>query len=69
MEEKHTGKIVEVIGPVVVAAFEADHLPPIYNALRITSEGFDIPTPLDVIVEVQQHLGEGRVKAGSEGVV
>jgi F-type H+/Na+-transporting ATPase subunit beta len=62
MEEKHIGKIVEVIGPVVVAAFDADHLPPIYNALRITSEGFDIPTPLDVIVEVQQHLGEGRVK-------
>jgi F-type H+/Na+-transporting ATPase subunit beta len=63
MEEKHVGKIVEVIGPVVVAAFDLDHLPPIYNALRITSEGFDIPTPLDVIVEVQQHLGEARVKA------
>jgi F-type H+/Na+-transporting ATPase subunit beta len=58
----HVGKVVEVIGPVVVAAFEAGHLPPIYNALRITSEGFDIPEPLNVIVEVQQHLGEGRVK-------
>jgi F-type H+/Na+-transporting ATPase subunit beta len=63
MEAKHVGKIVEVIGPVVVAAFEADHLPPIFNALRVTSEGFDVPTPIDVIVEVQQHLGEGRVKA------
>ena len=63
MEAKHIGKIVEVIGPVVVAAFEADHLPPIFNALRVTSEGFDVPTPIDVIVEVQQHLGEGRVKA------
>ena len=42
MEEKHVGKVVEVIGPVIVAAFETDHLPPIYNALRITSEGFDV---------------------------
>jgi F-type H+-transporting ATPase subunit beta len=63
MEEKHIGKVVEVIGPVIVAAFDTDHLPAIYNALRVTSEGFDVPTPMDVIAEVQQHLGEGRVKA------
>jgi len=73
METKNVGKVVEVIGPVIVAAFEADHLPAIYNALRITSEGYDIPEPLDVIVEVQQHLGEGRVKAvamkATEGMV
>ena len=43
--------------------FESGHLPAIYNAVRITSEGFNIPEPLDVIVEVQQHLGEGRVRA------
>lgn len=58
-----TGKIVEVIGPVVVAAFEGGHLPPIYNALRITSDGFTVPNPMNVIAEVEQHLGEGRVKA------
>jgi F-type H+-transporting ATPase subunit beta len=63
MEKEHVGRIAEVIGPVVVAAFDTDHLPPIYNALRVTSEGFDVPTPIDVVVEVQQHLGEGRVKA------
>jgi F-type H+-transporting ATPase subunit beta len=62
MPEVHVGKVVEVIGPVVVAAFEGDHLPPIYNAVRITSEGFDVPTPIDVVTEVEQHLGEGRVK-------
>jgi len=28
--------------------------------VRIVSEGFDVPEPLDVTVEVQQHLGEGR---------
>jgi F-type H+-transporting ATPase subunit beta len=61
-EEKHIGKVVEVIGPVVVVAFEGGHLPPIYNAVRITSDGFDVPSPIDVIAEVEQHLGEGRVK-------
>jgi F-type H+-transporting ATPase subunit beta len=63
VEETHVGKVVEVTGPVVVVAFEPDHLPAIYNALRITSEGFNIPQPLSVVAEVEQHLGEGRVKA------
>jgi F-type H+-transporting ATPase subunit beta len=62
MEENLVGKVVEVIGPVIVAAFEGGHLPPIYNALRVTSEGFTVPNPLNLIVEVEQHLGEGRVK-------
>ncbi len=62
MAEAKVGRVVEVIGPVIVAAFEGDLLPPIYNALRITSEGFDVPKPLSVVAEVEQHLGEGRVK-------
>jgi len=62
MEATKTGKVVEVIGPVTVVAFEGGHLPPIFNAVRITSDGFDVPTPLNVIAEVEQHLGEGRVK-------
>jgi len=62
MAENAVGKIVEVIGPVIVAAFEGGHLPPIYNALRITSEGFTVPTPISLIAEVAQHLGDGRVK-------
>jgi len=62
MADAKVGKVVEVIGPVVVAAFEGDHLPPIYNAVRITSEGFEVPHPISVIAEVEQHLGESRVK-------
>jgi F-type H+-transporting ATPase subunit beta len=62
MAEANVGKVVEITGPVVVLAFSSDHLPPIYNAIHIVSEGFDVPTPIDVIAEVQQHLGEGRVK-------
>jgi F-type H+-transporting ATPase subunit beta len=56
------GKVLQIIGPAVDVEFEAGQQPLIHNALRITSEGFDVPTPLDVIVEVQQHLGEGRVR-------
>ena len=57
-----TGHVVEVIGPVVDVQFAEGQLPPIYNAVQITSEGFDTPDPLDIIVEVQQHLGENRVR-------
>jgi F-type H+-transporting ATPase subunit beta len=59
------GRVVQIIGPVVDVEFSDNYLPPIYQALRITSEGFDVEVPVDVIVEVQQHLGEGRVRAVS----
>src|SRR5436309_5517094 len=62
MEATKVGKVVEVIGPVLVVAFESGHLPQIYNAVRITSDGFDVPRPIHVVAEVEQHLGEGRVK-------
>lgn len=58
------GTVVQIIGPVVDVEF-SDYLPPIYQALRITSEGFDVEEKIDVIAEVQQHLGEGRVRAVS----
>ena len=58
------GKIVQIIGPVVDVEFAGGHLPEIYNALRITrtdsGEGADTE---DVIAEVEQHLGENRVRA------
>ena len=59
------GRVVQVIGPVVDVAFEEQKLPSIYSAIRITSEGFDVPDPIEVIAEVQQHLGESRVRAVS----
>jgi F-type H+-transporting ATPase subunit beta len=67
------GRIAQIIGPVVDAEFESGHLPAIFNAVRITSEGYDVPEPIDIIAEVQQHLGEGRVRCVSmkrtEGLV
>jgi len=56
------GKIIQIIGPVVDIEFEGGHLPKIYNAIRIpriSTEG----KAEDLIVEVQQHLGEDRVRA------
>src|SRR5215467_2295715 len=58
---QHVGKIVQIIGPVVDVEFEAGHLPEIYNALRIT---LDVDgKPSEIIAEVEQHLGENRVRA------
>lgn len=60
--EKNTGKIISVIGPVVDIQFEEGQLPEIYNAIHIhrkTAEGKDDR----LVVEVQQHLGENRVRA------
>jgi F-type H+-transporting ATPase subunit beta len=58
------GHIVQVIGPVIDVKFDSDKaLPDIFNALRVTSEGFDIADSIDIICEVQQHLGENRVRA------
>ena len=57
------GKVVQVIGPVVDVEFEEDHLPEIYNAVRITDSGEGGGVPLDIITEVQQHLGENQVRA------
>ena len=56
------GKVSQVIGPAVDVEFEEGKQPPIYQALHITSKGFNVPVPIDVILEVQQHLGEGRVR-------
>jgi F-type H+/Na+-transporting ATPase subunit beta len=71
--EKSVGHVVQVIGPVLDIQFEEHHLPAIYNAVRVTSEGFKTTMPIDLIAEVEQHLGEGRVRAvalkPTEGVV
>ncbi|MEC9043166.1 MAG: F0F1 ATP synthase subunit beta [Verrucomicrobiota bacterium] len=67
----NTGTIAQVIGPVVDADFsKAGNLPKIYNALEIEYEVYGKPTKL--VLEVQQHLGDGWVRAvamsSSEGL-
>src|SRR5262245_965507 len=60
--EAKVGKVVQVIGPVVDVEFEGGHLPEIYSAVRITSDKADAGDAIDVIAEVEQHLGENRVR-------
>jgi F-type H+-transporting ATPase subunit beta len=59
---ENTGKVIQIAGPAVDVQFADAHLPPIYQALRVVSEGFNVPEPISVVLEVQQHLGEGRVR-------
>ena len=56
------GKVIQVAGPAIDIQFPEGQIPPIYTAVRITSEGYDVPNPVDIIVEVAQHIGEGRVR-------
>jgi F-type H+-transporting ATPase subunit beta len=56
------GKVIQVAGPAVDIQFPEGKIPPINTAIRITSEGFDVPMPINVICEVAQHIGEGRVR-------
>ena len=58
----NVGKIVQVIGPVIDADFsDAEKLPEIYNALEVSFEVNGEDTKLTL--EVQQHLGDGYVRA------
>ncbi len=57
----NSGKIIQVIGAVVDAEFEADNLPDIFDALEVTYDAGHGESKL--VLEVQQHLGEGRVRA------
>jgi F-type H+-transporting ATPase subunit beta len=54
------GYVTQIIGPVLDIQFPSGSLPPIYNALKITLED-----GTDTIVEVQQLLGDNRVRAVS----
>lgn len=58
-----TGKVVQIIGPVVDCEFDENHLPAIYNCVIIEGEAGG--QTLHVSTEVQQHLGENRVRCVS----
>ncbi|MEI7903221.1 MAG: F0F1 ATP synthase subunit beta, partial [bacterium] len=57
----NNGHVVQVIGAVVDVRFP-DELPAIYNALRISTERGE-GQARELICEVQQHLGDHRVRA------
>jgi len=62
MAAPNIGKVVQVIGPVLDVEFEAEHLPEIYNALKVdqdTAAGGHVR----LVAEVQQHIGRNQVRA------
>ena len=59
---QRNGKVVQVIGPVIDIEFP-EGLPAIYNAVRIVSDARGGAEKIDVVAEVEQHLGENRVRA------
>ncbi len=67
----NTGKVVQVIGPVIDVEFEPEKIPDIYTALILEDDSGS--TPLKLVAEVQQHLGRNMVRAVSmnstDGVV
>jgi len=69
---QNTGKIVQIIGPVLDIEFTTDNLPEIYNAIEITGKT-DSGQAIRVVAEVQQHIGRNQVRAvcmsTSDGVV
>ncbi|MBW2674288.1 MAG: F0F1 ATP synthase subunit beta [Deltaproteobacteria bacterium] len=57
----NTGRIVQVIGPVIDVEFEEGNLPSIMNALTITNPAIDDEED-NLVVEVAQHLGDNVVR-------
>src|SRR4051795_10840376 len=57
------GKVEEVTGVVVDVAFPDEDLPEIYHALKIEVPEGDGRNAIDLVLEVEQHLGDDRIKA------
>src|SRR5438045_6470460 len=58
----NVGKVLEIKGVVIDAVFH-ERLPEINTALRITVPEQDGRSAIDLVAEVQQHLGDDRVRA------
>ncbi|HEY2029418.1 MAG TPA: F0F1 ATP synthase subunit beta [Myxococcales bacterium] len=71
-ELKQTGKVTQVIGPVVDVEFPAGALPEIYTALTLTNPSIS-DKPDNLTVEVAQHLGEDTARCiamdSTEGLI
>ncbi len=72
MSEFNTGKIIQVIGPVVDVEFEPDKLPEIISALLVSNKGISDEED-NLVIEVAQHLGNNVVRCismdGTDGLV
>jgi F-type H+-transporting ATPase subunit beta len=58
--DKHMGRVIQVIGPVVDIEFPPEQLPAIYNAIHINGQSDKVK--IHLTVEVMQHLGDNTVR-------
>jgi len=67
-----SGKISQVLGPVVDVEFEAGQLPAIFTALKVSNKALGNDEN-NLVLEVAQHLGEGAVRCiamdGTDGLI
>jgi F-type H+/Na+-transporting ATPase subunit beta len=56
------GHVIQVAGPTIEIQFPEGQVPKLFNAVQVTSDGFDVPTKINITAEVAQHIGEGRVR-------
>jgi F-type H+-transporting ATPase subunit beta len=56
------GHVIQVAGPTIEIQFDEGQVPKLFNAVHVTSDGFDVPTKINITAEVAQHIGEGRVR-------
>ena len=61
-EQENVGKVIEIKGVVIDAVFP-ERMPEIYSALRISLPESDGRAAVELVAEVQQHLGDDRVRA------
>jgi F-type H+/Na+-transporting ATPase subunit beta len=59
---RSTGKIVQVIGPVLDVEFEPENLPDLYNAVELNTKT-ESGEAIRLVAEVQQHIGRNIVRA------
>ncbi|HHK42608.1 MAG TPA: F0F1 ATP synthase subunit beta, partial [Planctomycetaceae bacterium] len=69
--KNHVGHVTQVIGSTFDAEFPEEHMPAIYNAVKLVAEHKGVQ--VNLTGEVQQHLGGGRVRCvalgSTDGVV
>jgi len=65
--EKSVGQVVQVMGNVVDVEFEPGRLPALYNALELKEKDETQGIDFDLILEVEQHLGNNRVRCVAMG--
>ncbi|MBO0910306.1 MAG: F0F1 ATP synthase subunit beta, partial [Acidobacteria bacterium] len=46
---ENIGQVIQITGPAVDVKFTESAMPPIYQAVRVVSDGFDVPVPIKVV--------------------